>query len=76
MRTNSKQMLATAADAERRSKITKHKSRGTVDELEIMRLILTENRGLYMRVLSKIKAMREISEQFKKNAAPKRMDDV
>lgn len=74
MRSNEKQLLAVAADAERRSKILKHKSRGTVDEMEILKLILLENRALFMRVMERIKAVKDIAEYQRKNNPKKDID--
>ena len=48
-----------------RSKISKHKARGTMDELEIIRLVLLDNRPLFMKVLDKVKFMKAQAEAFK-----------
>jgi hypothetical protein len=44
-----------ASAAGDKSQINSH---GTSDELELMRLILAENKGLFNRVLDKIRAVR------------------
>lgn len=41
--------------------VMKHRQRGTNDELEIIRLILLEHRGLYLKVMEKIRAYRTIN---------------
>lgn len=60
MSLNNKQPNA-AKNNERRGRPVKHKSRGTVDELEILRLILLENRPLYERVLERVKVLKDIA---------------
>lgn len=40
-------------------KVEKYKTRGTQNELEIMKLIILENRTLYMKVMHKLRTRKE-----------------
>lgn len=40
-----------------------NKSRGTEDDFEILKMIVAENRGLFLRVLDKIRTIRTVSKE-------------
>ena len=42
----------------------KMRSRGTQDDMEVLRLVVSENRGLQMRVLDKLRAILADSEKY------------
>lgn len=54
---------ASSADSAEEQK-QKMKSRGTQDDVEVLRLVINDNRGLQVRVLDKIRLILSQSEKY------------
>ena len=58
-----RQKADAGAGTEKKAKNKDEKNRGTTDDFEILKLIVNENKGLYLRVLDKIRNLRSHSKE-------------